>query len=155
MSNTPHDLTSRSIETSSRKNKRILFYISALGIAFLLGLVPMWWRARSCANELNSVQGALRISSLQNMLANASMDARRGDYEPARQATSEFFTKLRTEVDRGRDSVFTEAQRNNLTPVFATRDDTITLLARSDPASSDRLTDLYNKYRQVAVAPVR
>jgi len=83
------------------------------------------------------------------------MDARRGDYEPARQATSEFFTRLRTEVDRGQDSVFTEAQRSNLTPVFATRDDMITLLARNDPASVDRLTDLYNKYRQVAVVPAR
>ena len=81
------------------------------------------------------------------------MDARRGDYEPARQATSEFFTKLRTEVDRGGDTVITEAQRSNLTSVFATRDDTITLLARSDPASADRLMDLYNKYRQVLVAP--
>ena len=155
MNNAADDPTSRSIETSSRKFKRILIYISALGIAFLVGLVPMWWKSRSCANELNSVQGALQISSLQNMLANASMDARRGDYEPARQATSEFFTKLRTEVDRGHDSVFTEAQRSTLTPVFATRDDMITLLARSDPASVDRLMDLYNKYRQVAFAPAR
>lgn len=32
--------------------------------------------------------------------------------------------------------------------VFDTRDDAITLLARSDPASADRLVDLYTKYRQ-------
>jgi len=155
MSNPTHDLPNRSIKTSNPKIRRILIYIAGLGIAFLIGLVPMWWRSRSCANELNSVRGTLQISSLQNMLANASMDTKRGDYEPARLATSEFFTRLRAEVDRGRDSVFTEAQRSNLTPLFATRDDTITLLARSDPASADRLMDLYNKYRQVAVVPAR
>ena len=41
-----------------------------------------------------------------------------------------------------------QAQQNALRPVFDTRDDTITLLARGDPASSDRLTELYNTYRQ-------
>ena len=139
----------------SSRSKRILIYVGILAIAFLLGLVPMWWKSRSCAGQLTSVQQALTISSLQNNLANATVDARRGDYEPARQAASEFFTKLRAEVDRGSDSIFNEAQRNNLAPVFAGRDDTITLLARSDPASVDRLTDLYLKYRQVAVASTR
>lgn len=139
----------------SSRNKRLLIYIAIVAIAFLLGLVPMWWKSRSCASQLTSVQQALTISSLQNNLANATLDAKRGDYEPARQAVSEFFTKLRVEVDRGSDSVFNEGQRTNLAPVFSGRDDTITLLARSDPASVDRLTDLYLKYRQVAAASTR
>jgi hypothetical protein len=37
---------------------------------------------------------ALRISTLQNTLASAAIDARRGEYEPARQAASDFFTHL-------------------------------------------------------------
>ena len=139
----------KAIAPNSR-SKRMLLYLGTLAIAFLLGLVPMWWKFRSCAGQLTSVQQTLTISSLQNKLANATMDARRGDYEPARQAASDFFTKLRTEVDRGGDSVFNQGQRNNLAPVFFGRDDTITLLARSDPASADKLTDLYLKYRQVA-----
>ena len=147
-------LSKQGIGESSR-SKRILIYVAILAIAFLLGLLPMWWKSRSCAGQLASVQQALTISSLQNNLANATLDAKRGDYVPARQAASEFFTKLRTEVDRGSDSVFNEGQRNNLAPVFSGRDDTITLLARSDPASVDRLTDIYLKYRQVAVASTR
>jgi hypothetical protein len=139
----------------TNRTKRILIYVAILAIAFLVGLVPMWWKYRSCAGQLTSVQQALTISSLQNKLANATVDAKRGDYEPARQAASEFFTKLRTEVDRGSDSVFNAGQRNNLAPVFSGRDDTITLLARSDPASVDRLTDLYLKYRQVAIESPR
>jgi len=90
----------------------------------------------------------LRISTLQNTLGNAAIDARRGEYEGARQAASDFFTNLQAEIDRGRDSVFTEMQRTNLRALFDSRDDAITLLARSDPASADRLLILYVKYRQ-------
>ena len=89
------------------------------------------------------------------MLANSLIDARRGEYEPARQAASDFFTKLGTEMARGRDSVFNEAQRSVLRTMFETRDDTITLLARSDPASADRLVDLYTKYRQATASAPR
>ena len=108
----------------------------------------MWMTARTRASERDTAQAALRISALQNTLANATIDARRGEYEPARQAASDFFTNLRAEIERGRDSVFNETQQNILRSIFDTRDDTITLLARSDPASADRLVDLYNKYRQ-------
>lgn len=128
--------------------RRLLLYAAVLLVVFLLGLVPMWMTAQTRASERDTAQAALRISSLQNTLANAAIDARRGEYEPARQATSEFFTNLQTEIERGRNSVFNEAQQNILRLVFDTRDDTITLLARSDPASADRLVDLYNKYRQ-------
>lgn len=132
--------------------RRFLIYAGVLLVVFLLGLVPMWMKARGHAAERERAQAALRISALQNTLANAAADAKRGEYEPARQAASEFYTNLRTEMERGRDSVFDEAQQSALRPVFDARDDTITLLARSDPASVDRLFDLYNKYRQ-ATAP--
>jgi hypothetical protein len=143
------DETSRrtSIWQNDRMRRVILYGAVLLG-AFLLGLVPMWMTARERGRELNTAQTALRISTLQNTLASAAIDAKQGRYEPARQAASDFFTNLRTETDRGRDSIFTEAQQNALRPIFETRDDTITLLARGDPASTDRLTELYNTYRQ-------
>ena len=136
--------------------RRLLFYAAALLVVFLLGLVPMWMTARARERERDAAQAALRISTLQNTLASAAIDARRGEYEPARQAASEFFTNLGTEIARGPDSVFNETQRNNLRSMFTARDDTITLLARSDPASADRLVELYNTYRlqsSVAVRP--
>ena len=89
-----------------------------------------------------------RSSNLQNNLVNGAIDARWGEYEPACQAASDFFSNLWNEFARGSGSVFNEAQRNLLRTMFETRDDTITLLARSDPASADRLVDLYTKYRQ-------
>ena len=134
--------------------RRLILYAALLLVVFLAGLVPMWLKSRAHARERDAAQASLTISNLQNSLANAALDARRGEYEPARQAASDFFTNLGAEVARGRDSVFPEGQRNALRSMFDTRDDTITLLARSDPASADRLVDLYTKYRQaIASAP--
>ena len=132
----------------NRHVRRLIIYAAVLLGVFLLGLVPMWMTARTRADERDTAQAALRISTLQNTLASATIDARRGEYEPARQAASEFFTNLRTEIDSGRNSVFNQAQQNNLRSILDVRDDTITLLARSDPASVDRLVGLYNTYRQ-------
>jgi flagellar biosynthesis/type III secretory pathway M-ring protein FliF/YscJ len=146
-----NDAASHSSDISIWQNERVrrlILYAVVLLVVFLLGLVPMWMTARTRASQRDTAQAALHISTLQNTLANAAIDARRGEYEPARQAASEFFTSLQAEIERGRDSVFNESQRNILRSVFDTRDDTITLLARSDPASADRLVDLYNKYRQ-------
>jgi hypothetical protein len=134
--------------------RRLILYAAVLIVVFLAGLVPMWLRSRTYARERDAAQASLRISNLQNSLANAAIDARRGEYEPARQAASEFFTNLGAEVGAlGRDSVFNEGQRTALRSMFDTRDDTITLLARSDPASVDRLVDLYTKYRQATAPP--
>ena len=143
--------TSRHSGTSVRQNpfvRRIIVYALIVLIAFLAGFVPMWMRARSYARERDAAQASLRISTLLNSLANAAIDARRAEYEPARQAASEFFTSLQTEIARGSDSVLNEAQKNTLRSLFDNRDDTITLLARSDPASADRLVDIYVKSRQ-------
>lgn len=130
------------------RRKRIIVYAAVLVGMFLLGLVPMWLVANSRANERDEARRELRICRIRSALASASADARRGDYEAARATASEFFTDLRTEMDRMDDSVFSQAQRDGLKPLLAQRDDLITLLARSDPASVDRLFDLYAAYRK-------
>ena len=128
--------------------RRIAIYGGVLLVVFLLGLVPAWLTARELGRELEASQASSRASGLQNTLANAAIDARRGEYEPARQSASDFFTNLRAEMERGRNSAFNQTKIDNLRPLLNTRDDTITLLARSDPASADRLVELYNAYRQ-------
>lgn len=136
--------------------KRFAIGALVLLIVFLIGFVPMWTSARTRARERDEARASLRISTLQNLIANAAIDARRGEYEPARQAASEFLTSLQTEIDRGAASVFNESQKGSLRPLFEERDEVITLLARSDPAAADRLVDLYVRYRQaVPSAPVR
>lgn len=121
----------------------------ALIFVFLLGFVPMWLKARECGSSLAGAENQLNMARLQNNLASAVIDARRGDYEPARQAASQFFTSLRSESDKTDASTLTRAQREGVEPLFTRRDEIITLLARSDPASADRLSDLYVAYRKV------
>ncbi|MFL6284992.1 MAG: hypothetical protein ACJ74Q_17765 [Pyrinomonadaceae bacterium] len=128
--------------------RRIIIYAGVLLVVFLLGLVPMWLKARASDARLADAERQLTLVGMQGNLASAAIDARRGDYEPARQSVSQFFTSLRAEIDKGDTSYFTQAQRAGLQPLFDGRDEIITLLARSDPASADRLSDMYVAYRR-------
>ncbi|MGI8837023.1 MAG: hypothetical protein ACR2H4_10350 [Pyrinomonadaceae bacterium] len=134
---------------SSPVMRRFITYAGVILVIFLLGFIPMWLKARAATSSLGEREHQLMLVRMQSNLASAVIDARRGDYEAARQGASEFFTSLRAEIDKGDTSNFTQAQRQAMEPLFAGRDEIITLLARSDPASADRLSDLYMAYRKI------
>jgi len=124
-------------------------YVGLALIFFLLGAIPMWLKSHENARQRNLAQHELRLSQLQNTLSSAVIDARRGDYEPARQTASDFFTDLRNGLEAGGDrALFASEQQQNLRPLLSQRDEVITLLARSDPASAERLSNLYVAYRK-------
>jgi hypothetical protein len=129
--------------------KRLGVYATVVFAAFLLGFVPMWMVAQRRAHECDAVRQTLRHTQLENGLAAAGIQARRGDYEPAREVASTFYTNLRAELDRN-PSGFTTSQREMLTSLLAERDQLITLLARGDPAVADRLAEAYVSYRHTA-----
>jgi hypothetical protein len=129
--------------------RRLAIYAGVLLFVFLLGLIPMWLKSRQSASSLADAERQLTLFRMQSNLASAVIDARRGDYEPARQAASQFFTSLNAEIDKGDASAFTQPQRAGVQSLFTGRDELITLLARSDPASADRLSDLYVAYRKI------
>jgi hypothetical protein len=133
--------------------RRIGIYAIVLLVVFLIGFVPMWLKARTSASSLETAEHQLSLARIQNALGSAVIDARRGDYEPARLSASQFFTSLGAEVDKGDASNFTAAERDSMKPLFARRDEIITLLARSDPAAADKLADLYVAHRKVSPAP--
>lgn len=108
----------------------------------------MWLKANRHANERDVARRDLQLSRLELLAAEAAIDARRGEYESARQATSQFFTALRGELDSGKRSSLRPAQRDAIKPLLEQRDSLITLLARSDPASAERLAELYLACRQ-------
>jgi flagellar basal body-associated protein FliL len=132
---------------NSRKN-RILIYAIVIIIIFLLGLVPMAVIAFNRGSERDAALRDLRLCSLQSQLAAAAIEARMGNYEPARQSASNFFTELRTELDKGRSSAFNQSQREALGAIVNPRDEIITLLARSDPASAEKLGALFVTYKK-------
>src|SRR5215211_7868686 len=94
------DLQSNRTKSNSTM-QRFIIYAAVLVVVFLLGFVPMWLRARAATSRLTETEHRLTLVTMQSNLASATVDARRGDYEPARQAVSQFFTSLRAEIDRG------------------------------------------------------
>lgn len=127
--------------------KRVaLFATMALGF-FLLGFVPMWFKTDAAIEQRDTAQRAVRLAQLNNTLATAVIDVQRGQFEPARQLTSDFYTNLRRQIYS--DDLFTPAQREGLISLLSERDDLITLLARSDPASIEHLFRVYSTYSRV------
>lgn len=127
---------------------KVIIYAAVLIVVFLLGFIPMWMTARERGARLAETQQELKLAQLQNTIASTVIDARRGEYEPARQSASKFFTTLRAEVESENESVLTPAQREGIRPLLTQRDEIITLLSRSDPASADRLLNFYVSYRE-------
>ena len=130
--------------------KRVALYASlSLGF-FLLGFVPTWFKAARAIEQRDAAQRAVRLGQLQQKLAAAVIDVQRGQYEPARQLTSDFYTNLRRQIDADSGYLFTASQRDSLKSLLAQRDEVITLLARSDPAAMDRLFNVYATYYKLA-----
>jgi hypothetical protein len=134
---------------TTHRIRRFILYGALLLLAFLLGLVPMWWVNSQCSSSLAEAERQASLVRMENSLASATIYAQRGDYETARQAASDFFTALRTETTDGVDSGLSEAEISSLQPLLTRRDEIVTLLARGDTASADLLSDLYVSYREV------
>ena len=129
--------------------KRAAAYATMAVGFFLLGLVPMWLKGRGYIGDREAAQQELRLVRMDSVLAAAVISADRGDYEPARQLASDFFTSIRTQIDRGDSSDLSGAQLEQMKFLLNNRDDIITLLARGDPAAANRLSDMYVAYRKV------
>ena len=133
----------------NRQVQRFANYATVAFAAFVLGFLPMWLTARTNASERDAAQEALRLAQIANTLGAATILARRGDYEPARETASTFYTSLEAELDR-RDSGFTLSSHDALRALLVERDQMITLLARNDSAAAERLENTYIAYRQAA-----
>ena len=130
-------------ETISTDTMNRIAVTAAIALAaFLLGFGTMWVTSSGDERESDSLARALRPSVLQNSLATAALNAQRGEFEQARQQASSFFTDLRAELD-GEDSAFAADREEPVESILARRDETITLLARGDPAGARQLSEMY------------
>lgn len=144
---------SRVEEKTSNGWKRWAIYAAILLIVFLLGFVPVWLQKRGVSEQLDAAQNQLRRAETKLLLTTAIVEARRGEYEPARKNTSEFYTRLRAEIDKGEESAYTKEERDRISGVFDNRDLIITMLAQRDPASAERLTDNYSAFQTALGQP--
>ena len=130
-------------------SRKWLIWAGAIALAFLLGLLPMWWSKRNVSAELDHTRVELQQRQQLNSLAAAAIYARRGEYETARQHASQFFTDVQAELDYGESKVLDAQERAQMPQLMANRDEIITLLSRADPASAERLSNLYVEFRAV------
>ncbi len=136
------------VEKPKNSLKRWAIYALILLVIFLAGLIPMWLQKREVSQELEATQKQLRKSEIKSLLTTAIVESKRGEYEPARKDTSDFFTRLNAEIDKVEESALTKDERGKLKTIFDTRDSTITMLAQRDQASVERLTDIYVTYQK-------
>jgi hypothetical protein len=129
--------------------RRVASYFLLALVFFLLGFLPAWVRFGETAGRLSEAEQALRLAQIQNALGSAVIDTQRGNYEPALQSVSSFYTSLQAELDRGKASVFSPTQQAALQSLLSGRDALVALLAREDPAATTRLSDLYQYYSQI------
>ena len=134
---------------TTHRIRGFLIHVALLLFAFLLGFVPRWLKARECSSRLAEAERQSSPAKMQKSLGSAAIDARRGDYETARLAASDFFTFLRAETSKGVESALSQAQQVGAQSLLAQRDQIITLLARGDVASADVLSDVYVAYRSL------
>lgn len=110
----------------------------------------MWFKTTRAIEQRDAAQRGVRLAQLQNTLGAAVIDVQRGHYEPARQLTSDFYTNLRRQIYGDSSSLFTPSQREGFRSLLAERDELMYLLARSDPAATDRLFNVYFTYNKLA-----
>lgn len=128
--------------------RRWTIRVAAFLIVFLLGFVPMWLQVKNTARDRDVVQQELRRSQMQNAISAAVIDSRRAEYESARQSASIFFTEVRGQLDSTSTAIFSASQKEQLRALMSPRDEIITLLSRNDPASVEKLVEVYVAYRQ-------
>jgi hypothetical protein len=121
-------------------------YLIGLLVAFLAGLIPAGIVAYNRGSEREAMRRQVQKLQLCDAVSSAAMFARRGEYEVARQHTSAFFTDLGSYLEGGEP--LSPAERDNVRPLLENRDEIITLLARSDPGSVDRLFELEYQLRR-------
>lgn len=136
------------IASPRKRSPRFVLYLILLLVAFLLGYVPMWMKVRDQNTAREKAEHTLTLTRIVKDLGSAAIDARRGEYEAARQEASAFFTAAHFEVDQREKSTLSQQQRDGLAAQLGSRDELITLLARNDPASADRLSNLYVAVRK-------
>jgi hypothetical protein len=134
--------------SSPERSTRFRDFVIVFVIGLLVGFIPMWLRARQRTTERDQVLQKLQTSELKDQLSAAALDSRRGQYETARQELSAFFNSLDAVMNRKNDPDITPEKLKSIEPTLSQRDNLITLLARSDPASADRLSDLDLAFRK-------
>jgi len=132
----------------TKKQTQTLVVAAAIVVAFLAGFVWQYARATSLARELRATQEELAVQRLEATFAAATVHAYYGNYELARQLTSQFFTDA-----AALPAAAPPAAHEKVASLQAQRDALITSLARGNPESAEVLADHFIQLRVALGGP--
>lgn len=135
--------------SSDHRIRNLAIVLGLIVLAFGIGFGWQFLEARSLEGELTTARRELALSRLEATVAAAAVQAERGDYEAARRLTSDFFTGLQEEVDRG------TVGAQEVGDLLTRRDALITSLSRAEPDSRDVLHAVFARFRVTAGGPER
>lgn len=117
-------------------------------IAFVAGAGWQYIRAERLDDRLAQMSSEYRGARLEAMLAGAVVEAQQGNAELARQHASAFFTELQ-------QGIASDRLPPSAREILARRDESITMLSRSNPEAVALLNQLYVKFRAEVSRPLK
>jgi hypothetical protein len=131
------------------KLRNALIVIVTLIVSFGIGAAWQYAQANRARTELatttaelDAARYELSLERLQSTLALATVAAQLGNYERARQLTSDFYTGLQESTSAAPD-----AARSSFEQILNGRDATITRLSRGEPEAGLELARMLGTYR--------
>lgn len=115
-------------------------------LLFSLDSFPCGFEQNQAIEQRDAAQLELRLIQMQKTVGTAIADVQRGEYEPARQTMSDFYTNLRSQIDAEGNSLFTPTQREKPKTLLRDREEVITSLAQGNVTAGDRLSSVYTSY---------
>ncbi len=125
----------------TRRWKGVLLVVLLIAAAFFTGYGLLFGRVGGLEDRVEALEQVATFQDVGLLLAAATIEAQRGNYEPARRQASAFFTGLQQNVDRAPAEMMAE-----LRSILARRDEVITDLSRSNAAVSDTLASMFIRY---------
>lgn len=136
-----------------RRGRGWLWALGAIVLAFVIGFGWQWLEARDARGSLERAERELEYQRLGNVLGAATVQASRGNHEPARQLASRFYSgldeRLRAEAGGSDDEVAT-VDTGVLRELLRARDDMITALSRANPDADERLAEAFVRFHGAA-----
>ncbi|HET7275426.1 MAG TPA: hypothetical protein VFI91_09710, partial [Longimicrobiaceae bacterium] len=135
------------------KPKLYGIFAAVVVIAFFIGFLPQWSKARGIRSEMEAsriemeqqitaLESDLQIARLEGRLGAAMAESLRGNYERARQLMVSFYTDLEKSVP----DITDPAQLAEMQAIMDQRFEIVTLLSRAEPESTERLMLMYTRY---------
>jgi len=134
----------------SNRMKNLLVAAVAVVVAFGIGAAWQFNEANRARAQLSEVQTQLdatrldlELERIEATLAMATIATQMGNFERARQLTSEFYTALQEQT-----AAAPESAQGEFREMLRARDETITLLSRAQPEAGLQMARILLQYRQ-------